>query len=74
MSKEDVGMHAGTIWHLLSEKGELNIRRIGECTGFGSSAITLALGWLAREDKIEVLDKNGTLYFGIVAMGSEMFY
>ena len=74
MSKEDVGTNAGIIWHLLSEKGELDIRKIGEFTSLGGSAIILSLGWLAREDKIKFSNKNGTLYFSLLSVPSEMFY
>lgn len=70
MGKKDIGVYAGTIWSLLSERGKLDIRKIGECTGFKESAIILALGWLARENKIEMLDKNGILYFELIPMYS----
>jgi hypothetical protein len=30
MYKADIGVNAGVIWRLLSEKGELSIREIGE--------------------------------------------
>jgi hypothetical protein len=30
MYKTDLGINAGVIWRLLSEKGELSVREIGE--------------------------------------------
>lgn len=62
MSKDDVGTNSGTIWLLLSSKGKLSIREIGEFTNCRDSLIFLALGWLLREDKVHFIDENGVLY------------
>jgi hypothetical protein len=50
MLKHDIGINAGVIWNLLNEKGALTERKIGELTGLKEVMITMALGWLARED------------------------
>jgi hypothetical protein len=62
MYQTDIGINAGVIWRLLSEKGELSIREIGEFTNYRESFLFLALGWLAREDKIRFYEKEGVLY------------
>lgn len=72
--KNDVGSDAGRIWHLLSEKGNLSIRKIGEMTNCKESLIFLALGWLARENKVRFLDKNGDLYVELNVSISETYY
>jgi len=74
MYKNDVGINAGVIWHLLSEKGELSIREIGELTNFGEQSIYLALGWLSREDKIHFLEKSGVVYIKLNLVSSEMYF
>ena len=74
MYKNDVGINAGVIWHLLSEKGALSIREIGELTNFREPFIYLALGWLLRESKIHFYEKNGTVYVELDHTASEMYF
>jgi hypothetical protein len=62
MLKHDIGINAGIIWNLLNEKGALTERKIGELTGFKEVMITMALGWLAREDKIEFFEKQDAIF------------
>lgn len=74
MSKDDVGTKSGTIWLLLSDKGKLSVRELGEFTNCKGSLIFLALGWLLREDKIQIFDINGILYVELKKCGSELYY
>ena len=60
--KNEVGQYAGIVWRLLSERKKMSIRKIGEITFFKETRIFLALGWLARENKIEFQNQSGTLY------------
>ena len=53
MIKFDIGVNAGIIWHLLSEKGALTISQLNELTGFERQELMLALGWLSRENKVD---------------------
>lgn len=63
MNKNDVGSNAGKIWHLLAERGNMSIRKIGEMTHCRESVIFLALGWLARENKIRFRSDGGDMLF-----------
>lgn len=74
MMKSDIGINAGSIWHLLSVKGKLSIRQIGEYTHYKDSFILMAIGWLSRENKILVSDRNGTLYIELNIVRSEIYY
>jgi len=74
MYKNDIGINAGVIWRLLSEKGELSIREIGELTNFREAFIYLALGWLSRENKIRFSEKNGVVYAELNQIASEMYF
>ena len=74
MLKNDIGINAGAIWQLLSEKGILSIREIGESTGFHDKFIYMALGWLSRENKIRFFLKNEILYLELNNSTSEMYY
>ena len=60
MNKNDVGSSAGQIWRLLAERGNMSIRKIGEMTHCKESVIFLALGWLARENKVRFCS-DGTI-------------
>lgn len=62
MLKNDIGINAGTIWRLLSEKGKLSLKEIIELTEYQEYYILLALGWLSRENKVLFSDKKGILY------------
>jgi len=74
MYKNDIGINAGVIWRLLSDKGALSIRELGELTNYRESFIYLSLGWLSREDKICFLEKQGEVYVELTHSVTEMYY
>lgn len=49
-----IGETAGVIWHLLDEKGPLSMAQVVKQTGEARDLVMMALGWLAREDKISI--------------------
>lgn len=62
MVNTEVGLDAGRVWQLLSERKVLSVRKIGEMTSWRESHIYLALGWLARENKVRFSDQGGMMY------------
>lgn len=75
MYKNDIGINAGTIWHLLADKDAVSIPQICEHTNYGEASVMLALGWLSREDKIRFLDKQGVVYIELNKYPiSEMYF
>ncbi|MDU1890837.1 MAG: winged helix-turn-helix domain-containing protein [Dysgonomonas sp.] len=74
MLKEDIGLNSGIIWHLLFDNGTLSVRQIGELTGYKDKMIVLSLGWLAREDKINFVEKNDTIYIELKPSFQEIYY
>ena len=62
MSKNDIGDNAGVIWCLLEKYGAMSIHEIEKYTLMQQSNTFLALGWLARENKINFFEKEGVLY------------
>lgn len=74
MTENAIGVNAGDIWHLLSTKGSLSLRQIGDYTHCKDSLILLAVGWLSREDKVEIIDRNGSLYVELRTMYKETYY
>jgi hypothetical protein len=63
--KERIIEAAGKIWHFLKENGETGMallpRRLKEKT----EIVHQALGWLAREDKLQYREKNGKTYVAL---------
>jgi len=57
------GVNAGKVWQTLKSKGPMSVEKISKLTKLKSNDIFGALGWLGRENKIQVID-NGkeTLY------------
>lgn len=60
--KARIGETAGRIWKTLSDHQEISLSRIPKMVGEKDAVVYQALGWLAREDKIEYHSKaNRTL-------------
>ncbi len=56
---EDIGTTAGKIWDYLVKHGSSDTIQIKFSLDITNSQLYLALGWLAREDKISITkDKN----------------
>lgn len=55
-----IGNTAGMIWTYLSEKKTATAMKIKLELGISSGLLYLSLGWLARENKVEVLEENNT--------------
>lgn len=56
---KSIGESAGIVWAFLNENGETTLTKLKKETGLTSDMATIALGWLAREEKINI-DKKGT--------------
>ncbi|MBN2088529.1 winged helix-turn-helix domain-containing protein [candidate division KSB1 bacterium] len=54
-----VGETAGRVWHFLKENGEKSVTQLKEVES-NQLLLNLALGWLAREDKVN-LEKKGNV-------------
>jgi len=52
MIKNEIGENAGKIWETLNEKGELSIDKLKTLTELNKQQLLMAIGWLAREEKI----------------------
>lgn len=49
---DSYGTYAGTVWHVLSTKGELSEEKLRSLTALHDEELYTAIGWLARENKI----------------------
>ncbi|MGC9444022.1 MAG: winged helix-turn-helix domain-containing protein [Candidatus Methanospirareceae archaeon] len=55
---DEIGRIAGEIWHLLTERGEMSLSGVVMALNTAQSTAYMALGWLAREDKLEFVKKR----------------
>ena len=60
--KANIGQKAGTVWHKLNETGSITIPELVLKLDIRVEEAPLAVGWLAREDKVFIERKNGILY------------
>ncbi len=60
MIKETIGVNAGLVWQAL-EDGALSIKALKKSTKLKDKELNLALGWLAREDKLVFVEEGEEL-------------
>lgn len=53
-TKEQVGVTAGKVWHLLNDLGPQTVAQLKKRLNGSGELVGFALGWLAREDKINI--------------------
>lgn len=51
-----IGETAGAIWKTLSTSGPLSVSKLAEKTEINRDLLMQAIGWLAREDKIDIAE------------------
>lgn len=54
MNKKSIGTNAGKIWNLLNNNQRWNIKQLCKNSGLSEKEVYSAIGWLARENKIEI--------------------
>jgi len=52
---DQVGATAGKIWHELTESGPQTLVQLKKKLNGQSDLVNFAVGWLAREDKVEIV-------------------
>ena len=57
-STAEIGETAGVLWRVLSENGPMDLTKLIKEVGAPRDAVMRALGWLAREDKVN-FEENG---------------
>lgn len=65
MNKDSIGTNAGIIWNLLNNNEKWSIAELKDKSGLSDREVYAAIGWLARENKIEIDEKeeNNDLYY-----------
>ena len=52
--RDVIGDAAGQIWHYLNENGDASVSKITTETGLGKNDVQRAIGWLLKEDKLNI--------------------
>lgn len=52
--KDAIGDAAGKIWHYLNENGDASVSKVTTETGLGKNEVQRAIGWLLKEDKLNI--------------------
>ena len=55
MEINNIGANAGILWNTLNENGKMTETKLKKESGLGSAEFYTALGWLAREGKLNVV-------------------
>jgi hypothetical protein len=59
---QQIGEAAGAVWRALNENGSLSLAKLVEHVGGNRDVVMQAVGWLAREDKIDITEtKRGRI-------------
>ena len=63
MTKGTIGLNAGTIRNLLLDGGCWSLEELKKATALTEADLWSAIGWLARENKIEIKSASSQLAF-----------
>ena len=65
MEKTKIGENAGTIWHMLNQVKEISIFDLCHKISLTFEDTALAIGWLAREDKLFIYRKDNMIMISL---------
>jgi hypothetical protein len=71
--KEKVIETAGKTWRYLGQNGQTNVSQLAKSLKEKDEVVYQALGWLAREDKIDYTIKNRRTFVSLVASELQAF-
>jgi hypothetical protein len=57
---EQIGATAGHVWVCLHENGPMSMAKLTKQVDASRDVVMQAVGWLAREDKLTIEEKNRT--------------
>ncbi|MBN2432087.1 MAG: winged helix-turn-helix domain-containing protein [Acidobacteria bacterium] len=61
MYRDKIGQVAGKIWHFLNEHGTTTVAKLKKELEAGDALCMQGIGWLAKEDKIDFVEKGKSL-------------
>lgn len=58
---ETIGQTAGLVWNYLRSNGECSLSALERGIQAPKAMVAMAIGWLAREGKVEIMDAKRTI-------------
>ena len=71
--RDQIGEMAGRVWEVLQERNELAISQLPKSLGETPAITYQALGWLAREGKVEYRKVKKTTYVSLAQIEAGVF-
>ena len=71
--KTRIGEMSGRVWKVLGEKEAVAVSRLPQLLKEKGEVVYQALGWLAKEDKIEFHRKEGKTFVSLNSEEREIF-
>ena len=71
--KTKIGEMAGSVWKVLGEKEAVDVSTLPQILKEKGELVYQALGWLAREDKIDFRKKGGKTFVSLKNEEREQF-
>ncbi len=62
---KNIGTIAGKVWKTLNSNGKMTVTSLTKKTSEKKDQILMALGWLAKEDKLDVKKKGNITYYNL---------
>ena len=63
---EKIGINAGKVWTVLDESGNQNAKDLKKSSKLTDKDLYAALGWLAREGKISIVEEEKEIFVSLV--------
>ena len=63
--KEKIGTNAGVVWSALAGKGAKSLKEVKKETKLAEKDLYAALGWLAREEKLVITEKESDIFVAV---------
>lgn len=64
--KEKIGLLAGKVWQILAKNGETSLPQLPKMLKEKEASVYQALGWLAREDKVNYRTEGTRTFVSVV--------
>ncbi len=78
MNKMIIGENAGKVWRFLSNNAghKYEFHEMSQTLGLTVPALAAAIGWLAREDKVEIefVQKDGTSEIAYIYLTLNVYF
>ena len=71
--KVKIGEMAGVVWKILGEKEAIDVSRLPQILKEKGEVVYQALGWLAKEGKIDFHKKEGKTFASLSSEEREIF-